>query len=140
MKYVDFNERQWLELKLCFDTCVVPYIGFIGTETPLQMKDKWKKMYSALDVLERAFTGRIVIYPAIQYAYSAQKLFIENLCERLQSCHFTYVIIVYLDENEWCPNTNNKTTLHVTLKRNQDIEQQSIYSQYICHQIQQLWK
>lgn len=67
MKFSELSAETWAEQQTYFDTCIVPFSGLDGSERPFEATKKLADLQKTLDILERLYRGRIVIYPACHY-------------------------------------------------------------------------
>lgn len=95
MKFSEFSESRWLELKPYMDTCLLPITGLTGTELPHEATAELEKLRDLMDRIEIPFKGRIVTYPASHYADTDNAdLAAERLCRSLKQAGFRFVIMV----------------------------------------------
>ena len=67
MKFSEVTAETWTEHQMYFDTCILPFSGLVGTERPFEATKKLADLQKTLDILEKLYRGRIVIYPACHY-------------------------------------------------------------------------
>ncbi|MDT3426798.1 hypothetical protein J2Z22_002332 [Paenibacillus forsythiae] len=94
MKFSDFDSRSWEEKSGFFDTCLIPFTGLTGRESPPQAVEKLEKLRDYIDGIERLFKGRIVVYPAIQYDSDKKEEIINEICHNVKSSNFRYAIVL----------------------------------------------
>lgn len=96
MKFSDISADQWEQLQPYLDTCVLPLTLLQGDETPAETTSALERLRDLLDLIEVPFKGRTVTYPAVQYMLDESSLesSIDQICARLKSSTFTYVIVV----------------------------------------------
>ncbi|WP_342561798.1 DUF2487 family protein [Paenibacillus sp. FSL R7-0345] len=93
MKFSEFTEESWKENGEYYDTCLIPYTGLSGMESPPEAAAALEGLRDLLDLIELPFRGRIVIYPAIQYAAGQNSQYVNEVCRKVKSNLFQYVII-----------------------------------------------
>jgi 23S rRNA (pseudouridine1915-N3)-methyltransferase len=98
MKFSDFDSETWEANGQFYDTCVIPYTGLQGTETPPETVAALERQRDFLDLAEKPFQGRVVIYPAVQYAGAESITLINVLCRKVKSIGFQYVIVLSANE------------------------------------------
>jgi 23S rRNA (pseudouridine1915-N3)-methyltransferase len=96
MKFSDIGQEKWLEWKSYVDTCVLPLTGLNGSEEPWEATAALERLRDALDPLERRFTGRLVIYPALHYMDGqGEREHLSRVCRNLkEGAGFAFVILV----------------------------------------------
>lgn len=101
MKFSEIYEEPWKELQPYLDTCVLPISGLTGAEAPWEAGSQLEKARDVLDAIEAAYTGRVVIYPAVQYWQAADKpafeQYVEMICTKLKQSGFRYVVLALGD-------------------------------------------
>lgn len=102
MKFSDITKQQWDELKPYLDTCLLPFTGLQGNESPWETTTALERLRDAMDTIEHPFKGRIVTYPAYHYHVEGSlpvSQHIDEICKRLkQGVGFSYVIVVCAQE------------------------------------------
>jgi 23S rRNA (pseudouridine1915-N3)-methyltransferase len=93
MKFSDFDKSTWEANGKYFDTCLIPFTGLMGTESPPEAAETLERLRDLLDCIEQPFQGRIVTYPAIQYSSGDNIQYLNELCRKVKSSHFQYVIM-----------------------------------------------
>ncbi|MFB9329599.1 DUF2487 family protein [Paenibacillus aurantiacus] len=94
MKFSELSPDQWAELALYLDTAVLPVTGLSGIELPFEATAALERLRDVLDLVEQPFKGRIVTYPACQYAdKDALTDKVEVICANLKTAGFKYVIV-----------------------------------------------
>jgi hypothetical protein len=88
MKFSELTAETWNEQQSYFDTCILPLSGLQGSESPIEVTKKLTDLQRTLDILERIYRGRIVIYPACHYM---SNLAFEGLVEELKQS-FKFVV------------------------------------------------
>ncbi|WP_176444730.1 DUF2487 family protein [Paenibacillus herberti] len=94
MKFSDIEADRWPELQPFMDTCLLPVTGLSGTENPWQAVAALERLRDAMDVIEIPYKGRIVAYPAVQYADEQSVALLGHLVQNLRKAGFRYVVIV----------------------------------------------
>lgn len=97
MKFSDFDKKSWEANCKYFDTCLIPFTGLKGTESPPEAAEALERLRDLLDCIEQPFQGRIVTYPAIQYSSGDSSQYINEICRKVKSSHFQYVIVASSD-------------------------------------------
>ncbi len=92
MKFSEIERERWPELQPYMDTCLLPVTGFSGKESPWQAAEALKKLRDLLDAAEIPFKGRIISYPAVQYRSGHDLAELDELCRKVKSGGFRYVI------------------------------------------------
>lgn len=94
MKFSDITAEQWDELQPYLDTCLLPLTGLSGEESPHDTTLALEQLRDWMDEVENPFRGRIVTYPANHYAGADDVEKINDLCHKMKSGGFKYVIII----------------------------------------------
>ncbi len=94
MKFTDFNQSIWNETSAYYDTCVIPYSGLTGNETPPRVVQLLSGLKERLEWIEVPFKGRVITYPALQYCFEGFSEFTNYLINNLRSVGFKFVILV----------------------------------------------
>ncbi|AHV98065.1 DUF2487 family protein [Paenibacillus sabinae] len=94
MKFSDFDRSSWEENGKYYDTCLIPYTGLTGKESPPQTADRLGQLRDAIYLVERPFKGRIVVYPAVQYNENEKFGIINEICHNIKSNNFRYVVVL----------------------------------------------
>ncbi|AKG35396.1 DUF2487 family protein [Paenibacillus durus] len=94
MKFSDFNSVSWEENGHYYDTCLIPFTGLTGQESPPQTVERLEKLRDYIDRIERPFRGRIVVYPAVQYDIDNKEQLINEICHNVKSSNFRYAIVL----------------------------------------------
>lgn len=97
MKFSDFDRSSWEENHQFYDTCLLPFTGLTGLESPLEMAAALERLRDMLDLIEKPFQGRIVTYPAVQYTGKGYIDLINEICRNVKSNGFQYVIVATAD-------------------------------------------
>lgn len=98
MKFSDFDRKTWEADGHYYDTCVIPYSGLQGTETPPETVYALERQRDFLDMVEKPFQGRIVTYPAVQYAGEGSTAMLNEVCRKVKSIGFQYAIVLSANE------------------------------------------
>jgi 23S rRNA (pseudouridine1915-N3)-methyltransferase len=67
MKFSELSAETWEQQHTYFDTCILPLSGLDGSEHPFEATKKLADLQKTLDIIEKLYRGRIVIYPACHY-------------------------------------------------------------------------
>ncbi|MNO75792.1 hypothetical protein D3C76_668540 [compost metagenome] len=104
MKFSDFDVEQWEENRKFYDTCLLPFTGLSGSESPPETVQALERLRDFMDLVEIPFKGRVVTYPAIQYGGGGDVDQINEVCRKVKSSGFQYIVVltadVALQENE----------------------------------------
>lgn len=98
MKFSDFDRKTWEADGHYYDTCVIPYTGLRGTETPPETVYALERQRDFLDLVEKPFQGRVVTYPAVQYAGAGSIAMINEVCQKVKSSGFQYAVVLSANE------------------------------------------
>ncbi|MFF2908127.1 DUF2487 family protein [Paenibacillus sp. NPDC057934] len=99
MKFSDFDPEVWKENGRFYDTCLIPFTGLQGTESPVETAAALERLRDFMDIVEIPFRGRIVTYPALQYMGAGYKGLINELCHKVKSSGFQYAVVLTVDVN-----------------------------------------
>lgn len=94
MKFSEIRQEEWMEWKPYLDTCIIPYTGLTGQESPLEAVVALENLRDFLDIVEIPFKGRVVTYPAFHYTAGDRLDSLNNICIQLKSSGFRFVIIM----------------------------------------------
>lgn len=97
MKFSDFEMDNWEENRKFYDTCLIPFTGLSGLESPPEVVLALERLRDFMDLVEIPFKGRIITYPAIQYASLGYVDQINEVCRKVKSSHFQYTIVITAD-------------------------------------------
>lgn len=97
MKFSDFDRNHWEENHRYYDTCLVPFTGLTGNESPPETAEALERLRDFMDKVEGPFKGRIVTYPAIQYAGEGREKYINSIFRKVKSSNFQYAILLTAD-------------------------------------------
>ncbi|MBW4085376.1 DUF2487 family protein [Paenibacillus sp. S150] len=97
MKFSDFTADSWTENRRFFDTCLLPFTGLSGLESPPEAAEALERLRDFMDLAERPFQGRVVTYPALQYNGAGSAAYINEICQKVKSSGFQYVIVLSAD-------------------------------------------
>ena len=97
MKFSEVDEQAWPELQPYFDTCLIPYTGLTGGETPWETTSALERLRDFMDLVEVPFKGRVVTYPAMQYGGETAVQLLNDICHNVKSAGFTYVVVMTAD-------------------------------------------
>lgn len=93
MKFSDFTAASWEENRKYYDTCLLPFTGLKGTESPPEAVKALERLRDLLDSIEGPFQGRIVTYPAVQYMTAESCSVLNDICRKVKSSSFQHVIV-----------------------------------------------
>lgn len=94
MKFSDFTVTAWEENSRYYDTCLLPYTGLTGTESPAEAAEVLERLRDFMDLIEKPFQGRLVTYPAIQYQTAESNRYVNEICRNVKSKGFQYAVVV----------------------------------------------
>ncbi|WP_312148582.1 DUF2487 family protein [Paenibacillus odorifer] len=97
MKFSDFEVDTWEENRKFYDTCLIPFTGLSGLESPPETVQALERLRNFMDMVEIPFKGRIVTYPAIQYAGEGYVNLINEICQKVKSSGFQHVVVLTAD-------------------------------------------
>ena len=96
MKFSEVDEQTWRNLHL-FDTCLIPFTGLSGMETPWRRRHALERLRDFMDLAEIPFKGRLVTYPAVQYGNTEDIKLLNEVCHNVKSSGFKFVVIMTAD-------------------------------------------
>jgi hypothetical protein len=94
MKFSNFTAESWEDNSKYYDTCLLPFTGLQGGESPHEAAAALERLRDLLELVEQPFQGRMVIYPAVQYATEHSIADLNGVCRKVKSNQFQYVIVV----------------------------------------------
>ncbi|OZB94878.1 DUF2487 family protein [Paenibacillus sp. XY044] len=97
MKFSEVEEATWSELSPYFDTCLIPYTGLSGKESPVEATEALARLRDFMDLVEMPFKGRIITYPAVQYGQGEDLSLLQEICRNVKVAGFAYVIVMSAD-------------------------------------------
>lgn len=97
MKFSEVEEATWSELSPYFDTCLIPYTGLSGKESPIEATEALARLRDFMDLVEIPFKGRIITYPAVQYGQGEDLSLLQEICHNVREAGFAYVIVMTAD-------------------------------------------
>lgn len=97
MKFSDFEVEQWEENRKFYDTCLIPFTGLSGSESPPETVQALERLRDFMDLVEIPFKGRVVTYPAIQYGGGGYVDLINEVCRKVKSSGFQYAVVLTAD-------------------------------------------
>ncbi|WP_339272173.1 DUF2487 family protein [Paenibacillus sp. FSL K6-1330] len=97
MKFSEVDEQTWPELKPFLDTCLIPFTGLSGSETPWEATAALERLRDFMDLAEIPFKGRLVTYPAIQYGNTEDIKLLNEVCHNVKLIGFKFVVIMTAD-------------------------------------------
>ena len=97
MKFSEVSQASWSELQPYLDTCVIPFTGLTGLESPVEATASLERLRDFMDLVETRYKGRIVTYPAFHYANQEISKSLNELCLRVKESGFKYAIIMTAD-------------------------------------------
>lgn len=137
MKFSDFNLESWQENGRYFDTCLIPYTGLQGTENPPEVAAVLERLRDFMDRVEIPFKGRVVTYPALQYAGAESIPLINDICRKVKSSGFQYAVVLSADVSILSHDVyESDLVLSLPVMRS---SQGNGINLYISEQIQRMW-
>ncbi|WP_419884760.1 DUF2487 family protein [Paenibacillus sp. B-A-8] len=97
MKFSEFEVEQWADNRNFYDTCLIPFTGLSGSESPPETVQALERLRDFMDLVEIPFKGRIVTYPAIQYGGGGYVELINEVCQKVKSSGFQYAVVLTAD-------------------------------------------
>ncbi|MEC0089741.1 DUF2487 family protein [Paenibacillus macquariensis] len=97
MKFSEISQASWSELQPYLDTCVIPFTGLTGLESPVEATASLERLRDFMDLVETRYKGRIVTYPAFHYQNQEIPKSLNELCHRVKESGFKYAIIMTAD-------------------------------------------
>lgn len=147
MKFSEISQDEWMEWKPYLDTCIIPYTGLTGQESPLEAVSALEDLRDLLDIVEIPFKGRVVTYPAFHYTAKEHQESLNDVCRQLKSSGFKFVIIMSIGQ-EINPSvvtasdlifTFPKCEISVSKSKEESAEKINQLSQKIHHDVYRLW-
>ncbi|WP_211744987.1 DUF2487 family protein [Paenibacillus sp. Marseille-Q4541] len=144
MKFSEITSEDWGDLQPYLDTCLIPFTGLTGQESPYDTVSALERLRDLLDYVEIPFKGRIVTYPAFHYSQSQNENAINDLCSRIKTGGFKYVIVMTADEplaNTQIPQADLVFSLPFLSSERGELtrENASEFREYIHSQVYQMW-
>jgi len=97
MKFSDLDAAHWQENKQFYDTCLIPFTGLTGEESPPDAVAALERLRDFMDAVEKPFRGRIITYPVQQYTAEHAVQLINDICRKVKSTNFRYAIVLTAD-------------------------------------------
>lgn len=94
MRFSEWDKEGWIINAEYFDTCLIPFTGLSGLESPPETVERLERLQAMIDILERYYRGRIVIYPAVQYLHYGESDIINEICHNVKSINFRYAVLL----------------------------------------------
>lgn len=141
VKFSDISRDSWSELQPYLDTCMIPYTGLTGEESPIEATALLERLRDFMDIVEMRYKGRIVTYPAFHYENQENYEILNDICLKIKNNGFKYVMIMTADtslEQSQCDNCD-------LILSQQQLEQllgndERTLSSIIQEKIENLWK
>ncbi|MFD2701603.1 DUF2487 family protein [Paenibacillus shunpengii] len=147
MKFSEIRPEEWVEWKPYLDTCIIPYTGLTGQESPIEAVSALENLRDFLDIVETPFKGRVVTYPAFHYTAEEHLNSLNDVCRQLKSSGFKFVIIMSTGQ-EINPTevsasdlifTCPKCEISVRSSKEESAEKINQLSQKIHREVYRLW-
>ncbi|MFP4977848.1 DUF2487 family protein [Paenibacillus sp. CN-4] len=97
MKFSEMSNEAWERDGKYYDTCLIPYTGLTGKETPMEATAALERLRDFMEPLETAFAGRMVTYPACHYAQQDGLRILNEICRNVKSGTFRYAVVITSD-------------------------------------------
>jgi hypothetical protein len=138
MKFSDFEVEQWEENRKFYDTCLLPFTGLSGSESPPETVQALERLRDFIDLVEIPFKGRIVTYPAIQYGGDGYVEKINEVCRKVKSSGFQYAIVLTADiALQEIEIVESDLVLSLPII---EVSQEGNSNRYIGMKIQEMWR
>jgi hypothetical protein len=138
MKFSDFEVEQWEENRKFYDTCLLPFTGLSGSESPPETVQALERLRDFIDLVEIPFKGRIVTYPAIQYGGDGYVEQINEVCRKVKSSGFQYAIVLTADISlQEIEIVESDLVLSLPII---EVSQEGNSNRYIGMKIQEMWR
>jgi 23S rRNA (pseudouridine1915-N3)-methyltransferase len=97
VKFSEISPESWSELQPYLDTCIIPFTGLDGLESPFEATLALERLRDLLDKVENRYRGRVVTYPAFHYVGQDNYDLVNEICHKIKKSGFKYVIIMTAD-------------------------------------------
>jgi hypothetical protein len=95
LKFSEIERSKWDELKPYLDSCLLPVTGLTGEEQPWEATEELEYLRDVLDCVEIPYKGRVVTYPAFQYAVGDHaRDMLDAVCGNLKKAGFRHIIVM----------------------------------------------
>ncbi|MDH6671890.1 23S rRNA (pseudouridine1915-N3)-methyltransferase [Paenibacillus sp. LBL] len=138
MKFSEVDEQTWEELKPFYDTCLIPYTGLSGLESPWEVTAALERLRDFMDLAEIPFKGRLVTYPAIQYGKTEDIKLLNEVCHNVKSIGFKYVVVMTADR-ELSEEDVPESSLVLSRRRFEDNGDTPLAA-VVSEQISEMWQ
>ena len=141
MKFSEISPESWLELQPYFDTCLIPFTGLTGSESPIEATAALERLRDLMDLVESRYNGRMVTYPAFHYGGQANCELLNDICHKVKKSGFKYVIVMTADtylESSQC--THSDLILSQPKLEELLVDQHLSLSSIIQEKVENLWK
>jgi hypothetical protein len=138
MKFSEFTQAAWEENSRFYDTCLLPYTGLDGTESPPEAAEVLERLRDFMDLIEKPFQGRIVTYPAVQYQTAESSGYVNAICRKVKSKGFQYAIVV-TTEVKVSREEINESDLVLSLAELEALDWNAL-SGHLSREIQKMWQ
>ncbi|OAB44297.1 DUF2487 family protein [Paenibacillus glacialis] len=141
MKFSEISRESWPELQPYLDTCIIPFTGLSGDESPVEATTALERLRDFMDLVETRYKGRVVTYPAFHYGNEDISKLLNEICHKVKDSGFKYVIIMtadtIIDESEClsCDLILSQKQLAPLYENDQ-----SVLSSIIQNKVESLWK
>lgn len=137
LRFSDVDQKTWSQWQPFVDTAVVPLTGLDGTETPWEMRQRLEILRDLLDITEQPFKGRVLVLPAVQYAFSEYQL--KSMAKNLRHQGYHFIITVAAWRRPASPNYDDKKYIDFEIFYNQDTSEHE-QQQVIRLGIERIWQ
>jgi 23S rRNA (pseudouridine1915-N3)-methyltransferase len=97
VKFSEISPESWSELQPYLDTCIIPFTGLDGLESPIEATLALERLRDLMDIVENRYRGRMVTYPAFHYVGQDNYELVNEICHKIKKNGFKYVIIMTAD-------------------------------------------
>ncbi|MHA0855414.1 DUF2487 family protein [Paenibacillus sp. CMAA1364] len=141
MKFTDISADTWLELQPYLDTCLIPFTGLKGSESPIEATTALERLRDLLDIVESRYNGRIVTYPAFHYGHHDHCELLNEICHKVKKSGFKYVMVMTADTYLETPQcTHADLILSQPYLQEELVDSNLSLSTIIQERVEKLWK
>ncbi|MGF9699169.1 MULTISPECIES: DUF2487 family protein [Paenibacillus] len=139
MKFSEMTHDSWAELQLYLDTCLIPFTGLTGNQSPAEVTEALERLRDFLDTIEVPFKGRIMTYPAFHFAFQEMSMALNTICEQLKQSGFKFVVIMTSDG---CLELDKIPCADLVFSRSQLTEQmdEMKIASFVGEKVREMWK
>ncbi|MEO2207241.1 DUF2487 family protein [Paenibacillus pabuli] len=139
LKFSEMTQDSWAELQLYLDTCLIPFTGLTGNQSPAEATEALERLRDFLDLIEVPFKGRVMTYPAFHFAFPEKSMALNTICEQLKQSGFKYVVIMTSDG---FLKKDEISSADLVFNRSQLVEEieEGKIAGYIGEKVREMWK